>query len=78
MVKTQSKTGGLILAYIDQSGDNARLLRRTVAGFADFTGRSRRTEVVYYGIASTLIALVFNFAVSTFVPFGPTLYSMPA
>ena len=61
------------MAYSDSIGDNAQLLKRTVAGVSDFSGRSRRTEVIYYWIASALIAIVLNFAVSTAVSFEASL-----
>ena len=57
------------MAYSDSVGDNAQLLRRTVTGLTDFSGRSRRTELVYYWIASALVGVVFNFAASTVMPF---------
>jgi uncharacterized membrane protein YhaH (DUF805 family) len=53
------------MAYSDSTGDNAGLLKRTVTAVADFSGRSRRTEVIYYWIATTLVGVVFYFAVST-------------
>lgn len=57
------------MAYSDSVGNNAQLLRRTVTGVTDFSGRSRRTEVIYYWIASTLVSVALNFAVSTVVSF---------
>lgn len=57
------------MAYSDSVGDNAELLRRTVFGVADFSGRSRRTEVVYYWIASALLAIVVDFAIGSFATF---------
>jgi uncharacterized membrane protein YhaH (DUF805 family) len=53
------------MAYSDSTGYNARLLKRTVTGVTDFSGRSRRTEVAYYWIASTLISAVASFTIST-------------
>jgi uncharacterized membrane protein YhaH (DUF805 family) len=61
------------MTYSDSIGDNAKLLRRTVTGVTDFSGRSRRTEVVYYWIATALVGVVLNFAVSTVMPFGTSL-----
>jgi len=52
------------MAYSDSTGDNARLLKRTVTAVADFSGRSRRTEVIYYWIATGLVGVVLHFAVS--------------
>lgn len=57
------------MAYSDSVGDNSRLLKRTLAGVTDFSGRSRRTEVVYYQIATALVSAVLNFSVYTFVSF---------
>jgi uncharacterized membrane protein YhaH (DUF805 family) len=57
------------MAYHDASGDNARLLRRAILGVADFSGRSRRTELLYYFIACALIGAVFHFAMSMTVSF---------
>jgi uncharacterized membrane protein YhaH (DUF805 family) len=61
------------MAYSDSVGDNAKLLRRTVTGVTDFSGRSRRTEVIYYWIASALVGVVLNFAVHTVVSFETSL-----
>jgi uncharacterized membrane protein YhaH (DUF805 family) len=61
------------VAYRDATGDNAQLLKRTITGLTDFTGRSRRTEVVYYWIASALVSVVLNFAVSTAVSFSASM-----
>ena len=61
------------MAYSDSVGDNAQLLRRTVTGLTDFSGRSRRTEVIYYWIASAVAAVVLNFAVSTVISFETSL-----
>jgi uncharacterized membrane protein YhaH (DUF805 family) len=57
------------VAYSDTVGDNARLLKRTILGTADFTGRSRRTEVIYYWIATVLIGVVVGFTRVMLVPF---------
>jgi uncharacterized membrane protein YhaH (DUF805 family) len=61
------------MAYSDSVGDNAQLLKRTITGVTDFSGRSRRTEVVYYWIATALVGVALNFAVSTVVPFEASL-----
>jgi uncharacterized membrane protein YhaH (DUF805 family) len=61
------------MAYSDSIGDNAQLLRRTVTSVTDFSGRSRRTEVIYYWIATALLAVVANFAVGTAVSFQTSL-----
>jgi uncharacterized membrane protein YhaH (DUF805 family) len=52
---------GTTLAYGDTVGDNLYLLKRVVLGATDFTGRSRRTEVIYYWIAMVLIGVVVGF-----------------
>ena len=39
----------------------------------NFSGRSRRTEVVYYWIASALLSIVLTFTVSTAVSFEASL-----
>jgi uncharacterized membrane protein YhaH (DUF805 family) len=52
------------LAYSDTVGDNAQLLSRTIRGVGDLSGRSRRTEVVYYWIACALVSVVLNFSAS--------------
>lgn len=56
--------------YQDSFGDNAALLNRTITGFADFSARSRRTEVIYYWIATALAAVIFEFLVTTLLPTG--------
>ncbi|MCW6536282.1 DUF805 domain-containing protein [Sphingomonas lycopersici] len=56
------------MAYQDSFGDNAELLRRTITGFADLSGRSRRTEVIYYWIATALAGVIFEFLVTTLLP----------
>ena len=56
------------MAY-DSSGDNRRLLKRTLVGTLDLSGRSRRTELVYYVIACALAGVVLGFAVSTMFGF---------
>lgn len=53
------------MAYSDSIGNNAHLLKRTVVGFTDFSGRSRRTEVIYYWIASILLGVTLQFAMTT-------------
>ena len=62
------------MAYHDSVGDNAQLLRRTVCGLANFSGRSRRTEVLYYWIASALVGATLKFVVSTVVTFETSLF----
>lgn len=49
------------MAYLNSIGDNAKLLRRTVTGVTYFSGCSRRTEVIYYWIASALVGVLLNF-----------------
>ena len=61
------------MAYSDSVGDNAQLLRRTVTSVTDFSGRSRRTEMIYYWFASALVGVVLNFAISTVVSFETSL-----
>ena len=53
------------MTYSDSATDNAKLLWRTVTGAADFSGRSRRSEVFYYWIASLLVSTVLDYAVET-------------
>lgn len=60
---------GGAMAYSNSIGDSPQLLRKTVTGVTDFSGRSRRTELVYYWIASALFGVVLHFALSTFVTF---------
>lgn len=62
------------MAYSDTIGDNAYLLKRTLRGVADFTGRSRRTEVIYYWVATVLIAVVVGFVQVTLAPFRPMMW----
>ena len=61
------------MAYSDSSGNNAQLPRRTITGVTNFSGRSRRTEVFYYWVASTLVSVVFNFAMSAVAPLETSL-----
>lgn len=61
------------MAYSDSVGDNAKLLRRTLTHVTDFSGRARRTEVIYYWIASILIGVVLNFTATTFASFETSL-----
>lgn len=61
------------MAYSDTIGDNAQLLRRTLTGVTDFTGRSRRTEVIYYCIASALLSIVLTFVAQTVATFETSL-----
>jgi uncharacterized membrane protein YhaH (DUF805 family) len=62
------------VAYSDTVGDNAYLLKRTLRGAADFTGRSRRTEVIYYGIATVLIAVVVAVVRMMLAPFQSLIW----
>ena len=48
------------MACGEAGGDEARLLLRTIRRTADFSGRSRRTEVLYYMIACALVGVVLN------------------
>jgi uncharacterized membrane protein YhaH (DUF805 family) len=57
------------MAYTGSNGENIKLLRKTVTGVADFTGRSRRTEVAYYWIASAIVDVVLSFAASSVMSF---------
>lgn len=61
------------MTYSDSIGDNTQLLRRTLRHVTDFSGRSRRTEVIYYWIASVLIGAVLNFTATMFAPFEMSL-----
>lgn len=56
------------MAYSDTIGDNAYLLRRTVQGTLDFAGRSRRTEVIYYWIATALARVILGFPLVAALP----------
>ena len=56
------------MAYSESAGDNARLLLRTITGVTDFSGRSRRTEVIYYWIASALAGVIIDFPVGSLLP----------
>ncbi|MCA1748743.1 MAG: DUF805 domain-containing protein [Sphingomonadales bacterium] len=56
------------------STENLRLLKRTLTGIADFSGRSRRTEVLYYAIATALAGIVLIFLMATIFPFRATIY----
>ena len=67
-------SGGESVAYSDTIGDNAYLLKRTVLGTTDFTGRSRRTEVIYYWIATVLIGVVIGFTRVMFAPFQSMMW----
>lgn len=62
------------MAYSDTIGDNAYLLRRTLLGTADFTGRSRRTEAIYYWIVTVLVGVVVGFAQVTLAPFQSMMW----
>jgi uncharacterized membrane protein YhaH (DUF805 family) len=61
------------VAYSDSIGDNAELLKRTLTHVTDFSGRSRRTEVIYYWIAAVLIGVVLNFTATMFAPYETSL-----
>jgi len=61
------------LAYSDSIGDNAQLLKRTITHVADFSGRSRRTEVIYYWIAGVLAGITLDFALTTTASFRASL-----
>src|SRR5947209_4012627 len=64
----------LAYAYKNEAVD---LPLRTLRRMADFSGRSRRTEAVYYGIASYALSLVLGFATSLLSPFD-SAYSAEA
>jgi uncharacterized membrane protein YhaH (DUF805 family) len=66
--------GGPALAYSDTIGDNAYLLKRTLRGVGDFKGRSRRTEVIYYWIATVLIGVTIGFVRVTLAPFQSMIW----
>lgn len=55
------------------AAENFYLLRRTVEGTFDFAGRSRRTEVVYFWIAASLVNAVAGFVASAILPWTPLL-----
>jgi uncharacterized membrane protein YhaH (DUF805 family) len=57
------------MAYQDGTGDNLKLLMRTLSDSFDISGRSRRTEVVYYWIASILANVVLEFSVISLLGF---------
>ena len=58
------------MTYSDSVGDNAKLIRKTVTSLSVFGGRSRRLEVIYYWIASTLVGVVLSFVIMTVAPLG--------
>ena len=62
------------MAYGNSAGDNARLLLRTIRGVADFSGRSRRTEVVYYWVACALLSVMLTFSVNSFASFKISIW----
>jgi uncharacterized membrane protein YhaH (DUF805 family) len=62
------------VAYSDTVGDNAYLLKRTIFGIREFAGRSRRTEVIYYWIATVLIGVVVGFTRVTLVRFQSMMW----
>ena len=57
------------MAYQDGTGDNLKLLTRALTNSFDPSGRSRRTEVVYYWIASVLANVVLDFSVISLLSF---------
>lgn len=63
------------MPYSDTIGDNAELLLRTIRGIGDYSGRSRRTEVIYFWIACTLLAVVLKFALLVFTSFALAQWS---
>ena len=57
------------MSYSDSQNDNARLLKRAVFLTAQFAGRSRRSEIIYYWIAVTIIVVVLDFMIGAVVSF---------
>ncbi len=53
-----------------QSGEEARLLVRTIRGSLDFSGRSRRTEMILYGFATVLVGVMVAFPLMILLPFA--------
>jgi uncharacterized membrane protein YhaH (DUF805 family) len=53
----------------DPGRQNAQLLLRAIRGTSDFSGRSRRSEWLYYAIATGLVRTVFVFAAGLTLPF---------
>jgi uncharacterized membrane protein YhaH (DUF805 family) len=49
------------MAY-DNNGQNLFLLKRALAHSFDFRGRSRRSELLFYSIAASLLSVIFAFA----------------
>ena len=49
----------------DPGAQDAALLLRSIRGVAHFSGRSRRTEVGYYWIASSLVQALVTFIIAT-------------
>ncbi|KQX18660.1 hypothetical protein ASD39_18820 [Sphingomonas sp. Root50] len=60
--------GGVASMAHNNKTEYIALLGRTLAKSLDFSGRSRRTEVVYYWIATALLSTVFAFIISTLLP----------
>jgi uncharacterized membrane protein YhaH (DUF805 family) len=58
------------LSYRDGVGDNAQLVLRTIKGTADFSGRSRRTEVIYYWIAAAVAGAIVGIPSTAALSFG--------
>ena len=52
------------MTYPSGAKDELSLLRRTLYGIGDFNGRSRRTEVLLYHIAITLVGVMLDFTAS--------------
>ena len=66
------------MAYSDTGGESPRLLKRTVKGVGDFSGRSDRAEVIYYIVAASLVGSVLGFPVRMLVPFEATRWFLLA
>jgi uncharacterized membrane protein YhaH (DUF805 family) len=66
--------GGGGMTYSDNLSDNGRLLLSTVRGVSEFSGRSRRTEVIYYWIACALLGAVIGITVSAIESFQTALW----
>lgn len=52
------------MAY-GERGQNFALLKRAITGAFDFSGRSRRMEVVIYWLATMLLTAVMDFVISS-------------
>jgi uncharacterized membrane protein YhaH (DUF805 family) len=64
------------LAYSDRN-DAFELPLRTLRRSFDFSGRSRRTEVIYYWITAYFLSLILGFAISAFSSLN-SLFAVPA